>query len=252
MEQATQVNGHRYDQSSTSNGTTTNTRSGAKGKGSDNTTIAKKRKLGASRNGGSPIRAGCLYTRVYLLTLFTAANYDEEDEGFMFTRAKTRKSRATEPSSQPAEPTATNEISKSNRREEAPRADVDEVSQDVGKRTTKKKMTFSTPNTQESKPTRRSRRISGEDAQPDGSPQKRRRKDNVDPVKPRGQTPEVQAATKITLPFADTPVIRRNKAMREGRGSKGERRSSLGLRGRRASSLIDSGTSNGECSIPLE
>lgn len=47
-------------------------------------------------------------------------------------------------------------------------------------------------------------------------------------------------ATKITLPFADTPIIRRNKEMRDNR------RSSLGMRGRRASSLIDSGKSNGD------
>ena len=50
--------------------------------------------------------------------------------------------------------------------------------------------------------------------------------------------------TKIALPFADTPVQRRNKEMRQGATKKGERRSSLGLRGRRASSLIDNG-SNG-------
>lgn len=47
-------------------------------------------------------------------------------------------------------------------------------------------------------------------------------------------------ATKIALPFADTPIIRRNKEMRDNR------RSSLGMRGRRASSLIDSGKSNGD------
>ncbi|KEF62195.1 uncharacterized protein A1O9_00167 [Exophiala aquamarina CBS 119918] len=52
------------------------------------------------------------------------------------------------------------------------------------------------------------------------------------------------SATKIALPFADTPVIKRNKAMREGKSGKGERRSSLGLRGRRASSLIETGNSN--------
>ncbi|MCJ1311789.1 hypothetical protein MMC25_005462 [Agyrium rufum] len=47
--------------------------------------------------------------------------------------------------------------------------------------------------------------------------------------------------TKIALPFADTPIIRRNQEMRKGSG---ERRSSLGMRGRRASSLIESGKSN--------
>ncbi|KAJ4290446.1 hypothetical protein N0V90_010662 [Kalmusia sp. IMI 367209] len=50
-------------------------------------------------------------------------------------------------------------------------------------------------------------------------------------------------ATKIMLPFADTPVITRNKEMRKA-SKDGHRRSSTGLRGRRASSLIDSGMSN--------
>ena len=52
---------------------------------------------------------------------------------------------------------------------------------------------------------------------------------------------------KISLPFADTPIIRRNKEMRKGSGE--SRRSSLSLRGRRASSLIDSGTSNGSFTL---
>ncbi|KAL5119978.1 hypothetical protein ACEQ8H_002076 [Pleosporales sp. CAS-2024a] len=50
-------------------------------------------------------------------------------------------------------------------------------------------------------------------------------------------------AQRIMLPFADTPVINRNKEMRKG-SKEGQRRSSTGLRGRRASSLIDSGMSN--------
>jgi kinetochore protein Mis13/DSN1 len=52
-------------------------------------------------------------------------------------------------------------------------------------------------------------------------------------------------AQRIMLPFADTPVITRNKEMRKG-SKDGHRRSSTGLRGRRASSLIDSGMSNGK------
>ena len=65
-----------------------------------------------------------------------------------------------------------------------------------------------------------------------------------------GQTAQLQTVekakdtTKIALPFADTPIIRRNKEMRKG-AENGHRRSSLGMRGRRASSLIDSGKSNG-------
>jgi kinetochore protein Mis13/DSN1 len=52
--------------------------------------------------------------------------------------------------------------------------------------------------------------------------------------------------TTIALPFADTPVIKRNKEMRAAQSrTSTHRRSSAGLRGRRASSLIESGTSNG-------
>lgn len=57
----------------------------------------------------------------------------------------------------------------------------------------------------------------------------------------RNESPNLP--TRIALPFADTPILRRNKEMRKG--GDGSRRSSLGMRGRRASSLIDSGTSNG-------
>ena len=51
-------------------------------------------------------------------------------------------------------------------------------------------------------------------------------------------------ATKIALPFADTPIIQRNKDMRKNSGQ-GHRRSSNGMRGRRASSLIEENKSNG-------
>ncbi|KAI1274529.1 Mis12-Mtw1 protein family-domain-containing protein [Xylaria sp. FL0933] len=51
---------------------------------------------------------------------------------------------------------------------------------------------------------------------------------------------EVSGAKKIALPFSDTPIINRNKEMRKKTGN---RRSSVGMRGRRASSLINSGHS---------
>lgn len=55
---------------------------------------------------------------------------------------------------------------------------------------------------------------------------------------PSQQESSVESA-KIALPMSDTPIINRNKEMRK-KGT-GNRRSSLGTRGRRASSLIDSG-----------
>ncbi|PNS16623.1 hypothetical protein CAC42_4587 [Sphaceloma murrayae] len=48
---------------------------------------------------------------------------------------------------------------------------------------------------------------------------------------------------RIDLKESETPVIRRNKAMRQTSGET-SRRSSAGLRGKRASSLIDNGNSN--------
>ncbi|KAH6984012.1 Mis12-Mtw1 protein family-domain-containing protein [Ilyonectria destructans] len=100
-------------------------------------------------------------------------------------------------------------------------------------------------------PKRRTRRarISGEKLdeevpQTNGAPKKRghdaeppkRAVPNWDEL-PQHEAPI--AAAKIALPMSDTPVINRNKAMRK-KGN-GNRRSSLGMRGRRASSLIDSG-----------
>ncbi|KAI1802171.1 Mis12-Mtw1 protein family-domain-containing protein [Daldinia bambusicola] len=62
----------------------------------------------------------------------------------------------------------------------------------------------------------------------------------VDEHKSRGNASD---SKKIALPFSDTPIMNRNKEMRRKTGA---RRSSLGMRGRRASSLID----NGHSAIP--
>lgn len=151
------------------------------------------------------------------------------------------------------------------------------------KKRQKKKMSFSTPDVAEKQPVRRSKRLSEEDRP--RSPQHRTRRKADDQRPPvanddarskepsplrvpkarKAEKPQTQdesqparqdqessherhSATKIALPFADTPVIKRNKEMRENKGKKGERRSSLSMRGRRASSLIDSGNSNGKYS----
>ena len=55
---------------------------------------------------------------------------------------------------------------------------------------------------------------------------------------------EEEKVMRIALPFQDTPVIRRNKDMRKSTAD-GHRRSSSGMRGQRASSLIDDGRGNG-------
>lgn len=56
---------------------------------------------------------------------------------------------------------------------------------------------------------------------------------------PRGRNgTNALESKKIALPFSDTPIMNRNKEMRRKTGA---RRSSLGMRGRRASSLIENG-----------
>ncbi|KAL8786136.1 MAG: hypothetical protein Q9195_008340 [Heterodermia aff. obscurata] len=180
----------------------------------------------------------------------------EEKDGFIFTRSKKAKAAAaaTEPAPVP-ETIQEEEIrpppaKKTRKKQAAPDATAsqkDEQPQQPEKR-------------------RRSARNSGGSVDPEPPPvqvKKRRTKGKepstpapVSESRPETEPQEPQAAvpaeipsiqneevTKVALPFADTPIIRRNQEMR---ANSGQRRSSLGNRGRRASSLIDSGKSNGK------
>lgn len=191
---------------------------------------------------------------------------EEEDDGFQFTR--TRKKTKAEPVIQPAAPII----------EEAPA----EASKPAPARKSRKKSigleplvaVAETENAEAAR--RRSPRLSGDNVIGELPPlevKKKRSKENgVKKSRPRrsdevkladathenvslvGSRAPLQAietsrdVTTISLPFADTPIIRRNKEMRRG-ASDSQRRSSLGLRGRRASSLINSGKSNGTLRI---
>ncbi|CAK7201172.1 hypothetical protein SEUCBS139899_003875 [Sporothrix eucalyptigena] len=103
----------------------------------------------------------------------------------------------------------------------------------------------------------RSSTTTGRGRKPRGSTAKRRESeeddddiavvdDNGGDENENSRTPEqnVSPATgsrqTIALPFSDTPIINRNKELRR---KNGQRRSSVGMRGRRASSLIDNGHS---------
>lgn len=200
------------------------------------------------------------------------ADYDEDDGGFQFTRVKKQRP----PTLNTKEPPApiSREMSRPSPNEKASsRIPPAEGSSEPAKKR-RNKMSFSTPKATDANPIRRSKRLSNENEDNDWSHKpKARQKLSEDHVKNHsGESPRKQqrtaqppqeripaaatqlpeepgddhSATKIALPFADTPVIRRNKAMREGKSGKGQRRSSLSLRGRRASSLIESGTSNGK------
>ncbi|OAX80070.1 hypothetical protein ACJ72_05603 [Emergomyces africanus] len=200
-----------------------------------------------------------------------AAEYDEDVEGFQFTRAtapKKSKPATTEEKSDPQPPTDDDAqhqpVRKQKGRGRPPKA-VDAP----------RTVTFETPNGKlPTRPLRRTSKRLAKEAQPSTAIEKsskpRRKSNELEPApisvpKKRGAnknkvsqkepqreeaggqdtTPLADPNTqKIALPFADTPVIRKNKEMRMEKSQKGQRRSSLGRRGRRASFLIESGVSN--------
>ena len=189
--------------------------------------------------------------------LISLSDFDEDDNGFVFSRTRSKKTKAEV--FKPPNPLTNNKLEEQ----------VDYTSA----KTSRKKSGDSTSTknlTEESHATekrRRSPRNSAEQPHADlpSIPVKKKRTKKAGVDKPAAEKhartdkkSQEQAKkskpadhveisfdpTKIALPFADTPIIRRNKEMRKGMGN-GHRRSSLGNRGRRASSLIDSGKSNG-------
>jgi len=190
----------------------------------------------------------------------SGADYDEEDDGFMFTRTRSKRAKAARTVPQPEtileerhEPVPVPAKPRKNRPSDTPSA---LAKGDQGLQVRKKRSARTSggqkPVEKEEERGKSGRRAEGKDdakdsnkrpieealkaAQKGGQPE-----DNTGPI-PCVERP--RDATKIALPFADTPVIRRNKEMRKGADT-GHRRSSLGMRGRRASSLIDGGKSNG-------
>lgn len=182
-----------------------------------------------------------------------ATAYDEDADGFQF--ARTRSKNVT------AAPTAKHDDTTSAENASAPAPATAPM---TGKR---KRQLIEKSTRAQSPPEkrRRSARLSGEPSQaedPHVAPvliQETTRKAQKPETKQTGKSkeylplrealkpPEIRKPTKIALPFADTPIIVRNKEMRKNTGQgQGHRRSSAGMRGRRASSLIESGTSNGE------
>lgn len=210
-----------------------------------------------------------------------AAAYDEDDDGFTFSRTRPKKTatkKVAEAEPAPAPATKKAKLSKVVEEQQPP---ADEPAKSTTKKTRKSAVAAIAPAVAEevAPKRRRSARLSaGTNAQvqqqqastPAPEKAKRPRKStahkdktrtpkqgNEDGVALVGAEAEERAeaeqpsrdGTKIALPFADTPIIKRNKEMRKGGGA-GHRRSSTGLRGRRASSLIDSGTSNGAQQSP--
>lgn len=196
-----------------------------------------------------------------------AADY-EQDEDFLFVRkSKRQKTEEQEPPAKkpargrPAKDRAAKETGTST---ETPRAAAPAATKatTATRKSSRRKVSVDAPPDEShvqvpKRATRQSKRLSGEagaeDVQTNGVPRKQARgKGKVSRVveeaeEEEDESPRLRApveSAKITLPMSDTPIINRNKEMRKKGNS--NRRSSLGSRGRRASSLIE----NGQTAIP--
>lgn len=228
--------------------------------------------------------------RLAILTILRIIGYEENDDGFMFSRAKTKKQKpskvAPDPAPEEPQPSKSKSSRKSLRRstrgsdaplEQTERENGNSAPQEPSPRPSRVRE-LSVANTTSPGKVRRSKRLSEEldhrtrdkesvsrttgtqvipaekerQAEKQQSPKQPQEQDAPEAVPRSMREGTLEVATKIALPFADTPVQRRNKEMRQGKGGKSsERRSSVGLRGRRASSLIDTGASNGEFALSM-
>ncbi|KAJ5692699.1 hypothetical protein N7462_002122 [Penicillium macrosclerotiorum] len=197
------------------------------------------------------------------------AGYEEDEEGFQFSRLPAKKSKTTtekkmKPAIEPIPEFAHSDVENappmpSPRRGRPPKKRAKEDSQ--GSAVPVKGMSTELPTRRPTRgatnsvnagmeaPLEHSTRGSQHRESLDGQPEKGKKRRGR-PAKSKApetngfQSPEQPpAGTKVTLPVADTPVIERNKELRGAKSNKG-RRNSLKMRGRRASFLIESGTSN--------
>ncbi|TPR06873.1 Chitin binding domain family protein [Aspergillus niger] len=169
-----------------------------------------------------------------------AVPFEEDIEGFQFSRITTKKARPSEPKTMPS-PVPEEPAHPSPRRGRPPKKRVEEKKTEIAEEPKKqaegtgKRRTRGAAKNSQQRATRSTRKHDQVETVP---LEKKRRKGRPKPQ-------QSGTATTIALPLADTPVIQRNKEMRGKKSVKGgNRRSSLGMRGRRASSLIDSGASN--------
>ena len=210
------------------------------------------------RGGGpaaSPTSLGIYWSRecVEQILLTNLLAYDEEDDGFAFTRTRAKKAKAEAVLANTSEG-----LGQEERAEPAPTrrpkkkatsspgaAPVENGDQPAKRRSTRHSREHENADPPLPVKKRRRDRAPSEQRPDPGSDKSHVDKERVRQEPQQDQTQPIEVsfdATKIALPFADTPIIRRNKEMRKTNAA---RRSSLGMRGRRASSLIDTGKSNG-------
>ncbi|ATY61711.1 Mtw1 kinetochore DSN1 [Cordyceps militaris] len=210
------------------------------------------------RLAGEQSPARRVATTTVMLTREDAAAAEdlEDDDGFVFTR-KAKKQRTDEVAAAAAAPPV----------RRSPRNKP--VATESGTTTTtttthKKPMAAASPSRDADRRRREAKAARATTAADDRKPSRRDGSANKDAEPSRDSLPSPpRGTTTIALPTSDTPVIDRNKAMRKkaaegdggggasprslssgsngSNGSKNHRRSSLGTRGRRASTLIESG-----------
>lgn len=179
----------------------------------------------------------------------------EDDEGFQFARVPSKKSKPTSTMElvpeHPASDVENTPVQSTPRRGRPPKKRVGETtattakgkSIDLPTRRPAKGAMSSEPDHHQEHATRSARPRDYQEEQPEQKKRKPGRPAKSKTADANGfRSPE---PTKVALPVADTPVIQRNKELRGKKSGKGRRRISSEMRGRRASSLIDSGASNG-------
>ncbi|KAJ9637770.1 hypothetical protein H2201_004205 [Coniosporium apollinis] len=220
--------------------------------------VKKAKTDGAGAGGASAKQNGRSNGAAAKAAKAAKAAYDENEDGFTFSRTRSKKKQQQQPTTTtasassdpaPAENAAPVKPKPSRRKKDlvpesapAPAPSEDGVSP---KRRRSARLSGDKDQVATPAPEKQLKRAKKTADQAPSNEQDRAV--SVDPAGDGGQlvVEKKRDATKIALPFADTPIIRRNKEMRKGSGKDGHRRSSTGMRGRRASSLIDSGTSNG-------
>lgn len=208
----------------------------------------------AHGKGGELQQGGRIW--LSLLISHLIIDYDEDVDGFQFTRpSKPKKARAsvTETIEEPVQQRSPKRGRPAKSRTEATTNGVTEgntkihgTSNGRGRRRSSRIMSAE-PDRVSEEPSRPTRKFDDIDSLPAEPKRKKGRRSKSGTTNNAFMSPEPSqpGTSKIALPVADTPVIRRNKEMRTEKAKKGQRRSSLEMRGRRASSLIDSGASNG-------
>ncbi|KAI6710142.1 hypothetical protein PZA11_004087 [Diplocarpon coronariae] len=187
------------------------------------------------------------------------AAYDEEDGDFVFTRGS-KRAKTVPAQQEPAPTTASAPPAKKSRKSKEVNERDDETAITI-KKPRVRKTSFSTPNGGDPLAVAKKRKTTRSSTGKAVNGESNGNTSRVDPADHEkidlvgGAIVEVTEAslveeqikhsTVIQLPFSDTPIINRNKELRK-KGGHGARRSSLGMRGRRASSLID----NGHSAIP--